>query len=464
MEWKRISREEDVLAVLPYLRQSEIRFCDYSAGVRFMWREAYRVDYAIINDTLLMKETTDAYRDAFFCPIGPDREGALRAAEAYGKAAGALMFAYLDNAAVAEFAGRYPFLSVYNDRNWSDYLYAAEDMKYFRGKKLAGQRNHLNKFRRLYPEAVFCPLTAGDLPAVREMLAAYREEAGAMDAFEREECFRAEELLSCYERFQMPAGCIRLNGKVISFCIGERVGDTLMIHVEKGLRAYEGVYQATVSAFTQAFAGEGILYTNREEDCGIEGLRISKLQYHPAEIMEKNYLLVRTAFDGIAQNPGFTSARLNFSPFSENEGAFYHALATDDALNRHWGYDYREDIAEKDASPARFMAFLKELALKKEEFSFAVRLGSRPIGEVVLHNFDYHGGVEIGCRIAPSAQKNGYGRESFAAAARYAKEELSARRLKAKCRKENAASRRMIIACGFQPAGEDETYFYFGKS
>ena len=158
------------------------------------------------------------------------------------------------------------------------------------------------------------------------------------------------------------------------------------------------------------------------------------------------------------------SARLNFSPFSENEGAFYHALATDDALNRHWGYDYREDIAEKDASPARFMAFLKELALKKEEFSFAVRLGSRPIGEVVLHNFDYHGGVEIGCRIAPSAQKNGYGRESFAAAARYAKEALSARRLKAKCRKENAASRRMIIACGFQPAGEDETYFYFGKS
>ena len=137
MEWKRIRREEDVLAVLPYLRQSEIRFCDYSAGVRFMWREAYRVDYAIANDTLLMKETTDAYRDAFFCPIGPDREGALRAAEAYGKAAGALMFAYLDNAAVAEFAGRYPFLSVYNDRNWSDYLYAAEDMKYFRGKKLA---------------------------------------------------------------------------------------------------------------------------------------------------------------------------------------------------------------------------------------------------------------------------------------------------------------------------------------
>ena len=123
MEWKRIRREEDVLAVLPYLRQSEIRFCDYSAGVRFMWREAYRVDYAIANDTLLMKETTDAYRDAFFCPIGPDREGALRAAEAYGKAAGALMFAYLDNAAVAEFAGRYPFLSVYNDRNWSDYLY-----------------------------------------------------------------------------------------------------------------------------------------------------------------------------------------------------------------------------------------------------------------------------------------------------------------------------------------------------
>ena len=100
-----------------------------------------------------------------------------------------------------------------------------------------------------------------------------------------------------------------------------------MFHVEKGLRAYEGVYQATVSAFTQAFAGEGILYTNREEDCGIEGLRISKLQYHPAEIMEKNYLLVRTAFDGIAQNPGFTSARLNFSAFAlAKRVAFSHGF------------------------------------------------------------------------------------------------------------------------------------------
>lgn len=142
-----------------------------------MWREEYRVDYAFVGDTLVMKETTDENRDTFFPPIGRETERALAEIERYAKKlCDGLRFGYLDNAAATAFSHRYPFVRIYSDRNWSDYLYRAEDMKYFRGKKLSGQRNHLNKFRKLYPNAVFSEISEDMIPSVREMLSAYEAE------------------------------------------------------------------------------------------------------------------------------------------------------------------------------------------------------------------------------------------------------------------------------------------------
>lgn len=464
MQFKRIETIADVLTVSPYLNQSGIRFCDYTAGVRYMWREEYRVDYAFVGDTLVMKETTDENRDTFFPPIGRETERALAEIERYAKEhCDGLRFGYLDNAAATAFSHRYPFVRIYSDRNWSDYLYRAEDMKYFRGKKLSGQRNHLNKFRKLYPNAVFSEISEDMIPSVREMLSAYEAENAEPDESERAENRHAAELLECFRSLGLCAGCLTLDGKVIAFCIGEVGGDTLTVHVEKGLRQYEGVYQAMVSSFTQRFADPSVRYTNREEDCGDQGLRISKMQYHPVGILEKNYLLVQTCFDRIGSSACFSSERLSFSLFAQRAGEFYRALAADEALNRLWGYDYREDIPEREATAERFAEFLRSLYEKKEECSFIVRLGDRPIGEIVLHNFDYYGGVEIGCRIVREEQKKGYGSESFAAAALYAKERLKAKKCKAKCLKENEASRRMILSAGFRSTGADAVYYYFER-
>jgi hypothetical protein len=96
------------------------------------------------------------------------------------------------------------------------------------------------------------------------------------------------ELLENYGQYGLFGGFLTVGGEIVSFSVGERVNDTVFVHVEKADIRYTGVYQVMVQEFLKHFAREGDLYVNREEDVGDEGLRKSKLSYHPAELLEKS--------------------------------------------------------------------------------------------------------------------------------------------------------------------------------
>ena len=63
----------------------------------------------------------------------------------------------------------------------------------------------------------------------------------------------------------------------------------------------DGIYPTMAQEFAKAFATDGIKLINREEDCGDAGLRISKMQYHPIDVKEKNFVRVKTLFDKISE-------------------------------------------------------------------------------------------------------------------------------------------------------------------
>lgn len=74
---------------------------------------------------------------------------------------------------------------------------------------------------------------------------------------------------------------------MVAYTVGERLDDdTLLIHFEKGLSQYKGVYQAINHLF---LLNEGAEFTwvNREQDLNIEGLRKAKMSYHPAFFLRK---------------------------------------------------------------------------------------------------------------------------------------------------------------------------------
>lgn len=452
--------DKNVLDIQNYLRKTENSFCDLTLGVKYLWRNDFLCDYCIYNDTLIIKESCPDYKDAFYFPIGKDVLGALNKIEEYcAKRGDALTFCCLDNQTARFLLERYPNSSVYNDRNWSDYIYDATAFKSFAGKKYNGQRNHVNKFKKLYPQCEFSIITKDNLDKVIEFasnislgleFSVWTKNAEAKNLADY--CKQALNL-------NQVGGFVQDNGKIIGFSFGEIVGQTLYVHVEKAIKDYQGIYPFLANSFAKAFANDKVLYINREEDCGDMGLRISKLQYQPIEIKQKNILTVKTLFDKVANIDLLQTDRLSITPIFSKDKQDYFNLYTNEQINKYWGYDYKQDILG-EPTPDDFYNFMLSLKSKKEEVSFAVRVKDKLIGELVVYNFDFFNSCEIGYRFFDEYQGKGYGFESANLLIQSLKK-LGVKKFNTRCYKQNIPSYKLALKLGYKLSKEDQTHYYF---
>ena len=463
INWKTVT-VEDMPRLRKYYKNCNYRLCEYSAGVKLMWRGVLHSQWAEVAGCLVVRNGT-AGSYMFDYPVaGKDGsvEQALETVENYCVDHGIVpRYSVVPAEKVPSLLARYPHVVVQRPVNWSDYLYRAEDMMTFAGRRYSGQRNHINKFRKNYPTAAFCPVTAADKERLERF---WRDYEAVFAKGENEKAVGELKLAKKMFRYVgkpwFCAGGMEHEGRLIAICLAERCGETMIVHIEKALYGYEGVYPAMVNVFAQYY-GAGITVFNREDDACDKGLRTSKLQYLPMERAHKNCLELRNEFWGMEEVPSFESERLVITALREEDKAAYNALCLDDERNRLWGYDYRDDL-EGDLTEDYFLAVAREDFKNRQAVNFALRLDGKFIGEAVLYRFDYKGGAELGCRIAGEYAAHGYGREAFAAVADWALYTLGLSEVVAKCSKENEASRKMLSSC-MRPNGEDETFFYFKK-
>ena len=249
--------------------------------------------------------------------------------------------------------------------------------------------------------------------------------------------------------------------RLIALSLCEKCGETLIIHIEKALYSYTGIYPAMVQAEVEAF-GDGCTYVNREDDAGDRGLRTSKLQYGPCKLTTKYHFLPQNELlHHVKEIPELKTERLTLSVLTEADIPAYNALVLDGERNRWWGYDDVGGLTEPMTDRSFYEVARRDFA-RRLAVNFAVRLEGKLIGEAVLYNFDYRGGAELGCRIDKAYAGNGYGTEAFRAAAEWGLYQVNLNRVVAKCYRENEASYKMLSAC-MRRSGEDETFFYFEK-
>lgn len=285
---------EHVSLVYPYLQKSKSRLCDCSIGAIFQWRQYYKTCVAVEDDVLYFRVCPpEEERCVFTPPLGGDGKTPYETLKAFCDSKNIPMhLGVMSQADLADLQQVFPKLGISENRDWSDYLYDAEAIKTLPGKPYHGQRNHISRFRRTYPDWAFLPLNGETLPMASGFLKKYYHTYWKAAPTFAEEARTVQEMLENFVHYHQVGGVLTVEGQVVGISMGEVVKDTLFVHTEKADREYQGAYAMLVNQFANHFATEGVQYINREEDVGDEGLRKSKLSYHPVELLKKYSITV----------------------------------------------------------------------------------------------------------------------------------------------------------------------------
>ena len=464
LDFKPVSRR-DAAVLRRYYENCGYGLCEYSVGTKLMWRKALNYYWAESAGCLVIR-CGEAGHYSFDYPVPSDEgdvDAALDAIERWCTANGnPLRYWVVPEGQVCRLLSRYPYVCVSDKRTWRDYIYYRQDLQLFAGRRYSGQRNHIKKFRAQWPEAELRRLTAKDAPAIDQFWLDFEAEFPKGDNKKAlAELKLSKEMLKMASKPFFRAGGFFVGDKLVALSLAEKCGETLIIHIEKALYSYTGVYPALVQEFAGIF-GEDCTYLNREDDAADRGLRTSKLQYGPVKLGSKYCIEVRNELQRhVDAVPQLKTARLTLTELREEDIPAYNALVLDGERNRWWGYDDVGGLGAPVEERSFFDVAKRDFA-NRMAVNFAVRLEGRLIGEAVLYSFDGRGGAELGCRIDAAYAGHGYGTEAFAAAADWGLYGADLSRIVAKCFKENAASYKMLSAC-MRKKGEDETFFYFEK-
>ncbi len=291
LRFKRITLA-DMDIIRPMLMQSGCRTCDFSIGGTYMWIDYFDYSYCVFNDTLFIKGVTedDVTRPAFSLPVG--KMGLEESVAVLRDYCNANDMSLQFSAVPEEYVDKLRALgAVKVDKldDWSDYLYDAQALASLSGKKLSKKRNHVNRFMADNPDYRLLPLTTDMLPAVKAFFHATHLPLSkpALADIEREQVMRVLDNLEHYP-FEGAVLTTPSDG-IVAFTIGEVIGDTLHVHIEKMNHDVAGAGETINKLFAEMMTNRHpeIIYINRQEDVGDPGLRHAKESYHPLKLLDK---------------------------------------------------------------------------------------------------------------------------------------------------------------------------------
>ncbi len=289
MEFQKITKKN-----LPLLEKAldgcDIPLCDYNAPTLFMWRNYFDTEFCVTDNTLFIRHMNYDGKIGYFMPIGGEKSSLIELVHSCGGELSLCLVPEQQKEPLkTEILAHFPsaVITEETDAGWNDYIYDAPTISTLSGKKYHGQKNHLNYFRKTYPDHRFIDINEFGTERVIDFIRSIRLSDDA-NIIEKTEHDGAIELLENYHMFpHLLGGVITVGDKIVALDIGEICGEYITIHIEKADRSIRGAYQAGFVSFLEHFLHEGILFVNREEDCGDRGLRTAKNAYHPIFMLNK---------------------------------------------------------------------------------------------------------------------------------------------------------------------------------
>ena len=305
IDWKEITLN-DKTQIEKNICASGCHGADYSFANLYIWRKAYNPLIAFCDSRLLVgmpQWNVYAYPKGGG-EIGNSIEMLLEEAHSRGEK---LLIRGLTEKTLQEFLPLYgDRFEITEDRDNADYIYSVDKLCNLPGRHLSSKRNHIKhferngqwEFHRIAPDSCGVFTSCG---SSEECKVSSIEDARAFVAeFYREkndpelasEAQAIEEMFTHYEALGFIGGLLYQNGEPVAFTAGTKLDDEVFdTHFEKALPGVEGAYTMVNREFARLVAAEypQILFFNREEDMGIEGLRKAKESYHPDILLMKYF-------------------------------------------------------------------------------------------------------------------------------------------------------------------------------
>lgn len=277
----------DKVWVDKYLQQAKFLGCEYTFGNLFIWNLSNIVKIAEINNYFLAY--VERKNPSYLFPAGDgDLINIINLIIEDSKSRGnefSLHGVTLENKEKLEILFPNKFIFSTN-RDYSDYIYNAEDLINLPGKKYHSKRNHISRFSET--EYLFEKMTDENILECIVMNDEWCKLYGCFDNKELErERLAVLKAFKYFNELDFDGALIKIDDKVIAFTIGEKGwGNNYVVHVEKAFSNIQGAYPMINREFVRLVCKD-YRYINREEDLGNEGLRKAKLSYYPEIILDK---------------------------------------------------------------------------------------------------------------------------------------------------------------------------------
>ena len=259
--------------------------CDVSFVNTYLWRDRYDIQIAFSGDAYFKCYREDSRITGYCMPMtrGDNRtaiEKILEDAEERGITPRIGLLSDRNVGIIRRLFGE--TVEITPERDSFDYIYERENLAALKGKNYHSKRNHISRFFRSYDDVVTEEICRNNYADVLNIAARWHAESesdtGEFDII--------RDALENFEALGLFGIILYVNDKPIAFSIGSRINDEVCdVNFEKAVEIDEA-YAVINNEFARHF--DSFKYINREEDLGLEGLRKSKLSYHPDILYKKS--------------------------------------------------------------------------------------------------------------------------------------------------------------------------------
>lgn len=272
---------DDALAIEPPV------LSEYTFANLFAWRNSYRLAVSRFEQALVLRAVVKDH-SCFMLPLGtPAPQKVIeRLIESTGQT-----FIRVPAPVAHSFTGHAAIEAV-SDRDNADYIYTAQSLIELKGSRYDGKRNLIKNFKSKNQFAYF-PLETRSRDAWYDFEKRWCiiKDCDSVENLQHErDAFH--EMLEHYAAFNLTGGALSINGEIRAVALGGVLNkDTLVMHILKADPQIPGLYQTMLNEYLRREA-LSVTTVNLEQDLGIDGLRKSKLSYHPLR-MEECFTLQR---------------------------------------------------------------------------------------------------------------------------------------------------------------------------